>query len=366
MKLSFVVGAALLVCACGEDDPQTNDAGATDQPIIGAACSSPPAFTENVSSCSPLATDYQPRDAMSANDSWAACISDDGVYHKIEDSVSSIARVEAYDTIGMSLWAAGAEPTHADFFDARVLFEEEQGLGSRVARRYDVHYDPPATGACDEEGVAEANPDYCVGPGKLQPIIVDAFADGAMGNNRVVNAAKIRAAIQWFMYVSSVKEGTTCTDKPKDCDSCWAYYSGGTPRDNPIGLAKDIDAYAPETHDRVFDAVLAVRCWRDLDQAIPAADTAMRDQAIAQLDNSLVRGMAILIRQYFARLACSTGDYQTAELEALRILVPLFDRETRSRNTQTADLLMGEVAKNASDIDVTAVLAAIDSTYPCP
>lgn len=351
---------------CGEDDPSGNDAGVTDQPIMGAACAPAPAYTEDVSSCTPLVTDYQPRDSGSANDSWATCISDDGTYHKIEDSVSSIARVAAYDSIAAMLWRNGATPTYTDFFNARVLFEEEQGLGSRVARRYDVHYEKPASGSCDEEGVAAANPDYCVGPATLQPLIVAAFADGAMGNNRVVNAAKINAAIQWFMYVSAIKESTTCTDVPKDCDSGWAYYTGGTERAAPLGLAAEIDALAPETHDRAFDAVLAVRCWRDLDQAIPAANTTLRDQAIGQLDSALVRGMAILIRQRFAELSCATGDYQTAALEALRILVPLFDRETRARDAVTADLLMTEVAKSAEAVDVSAVLAAIDATYPCP
>jgi len=367
VRISLVLGAALALGAgCGTADPTVRDAGATDQPIIGAACAQAPTFTEDLASCNATATDYQPRDNNSANDTWATCISDDGSYHKIEASVSSIARVQAYDAIGLKLWADGAEPTFQDFFDMRVLFEEEQGLGSRVARRYDVHYDPPATGKCDEDGVADANPDYCVGPATLQPLIVAAFADGSAGRDRLVNAAKIRAAIQWFMYVSSVKEGTTCTDSPKDCDSCWAYYSGGTDRDTPIGLAADIRALSPETHDRAFDGVLAVRCWRDLDQSIPAGDAAMRDRAVAQLDAAVVRGMAILIRQRFAALACSTVDYQRAEHEALRILVPLFDRETRARDAATADLLLAEVAKDASAIDVSGVLAAIDATYPCP
>ena len=42
-----------------------------------------------------------------------------------------------------------------------------------------------------------------------------------------------------------------------------------------MGLSADIDALAPATHDRIFDAVLAMRCWRDLDPATPATNTAL-------------------------------------------------------------------------------------------
>lgn len=361
MRLTVVALAA----SCGQDDPQPNNSQVADDPITGSACATAPPYAEDVAGCAPLGTDYQPRQPGQTN-GWAACISDDNQYHKIEQSVSSIPRVEAYDAIGLKLWENGATPTYQDFIDARALFEEEQGLGSRVARRYDVHYPPPAAGKCDEEGIAEANPDYCVGPATLQLIIVDAFADGAQGHNRMVNAAKIEAAIQWFMYVSSIKEGTTCAEKAKDCDSCWAYYSGGTPRNTPIGLAADIAALAPETHNRAYDGVLAVRCWRDLDPEDTAADLALRDQAIDQLDTALVRGMAILLRQRFLALECATGDDRQAHLEALKILTPLFDRETRARDTAVAHLLTTEVAKSADSINVSSVVSALDATYRCP
>src|SRR5690606_38512670 len=130
----------------------------------------------------------------------------------------------------------------------------------------------------------------------------------------------IRAALQWFFYVSAIKEATTCTNTAKDCDSAWAYYTGGTDRAAPAGLAADIDALAPDTHDRAFDGVLAVRCWRDLlDRDVPAADLTLRDQAIDQLDFALVRGMSIIIRQHFAAISCATGDYRDAHFEALKI-----------------------------------------------
>ncbi len=367
---SLAISSILLLASCVWDDPEENsidantDAGAdTDG---NAECSAADmAYEEDIFECDPAWTDYRPRTNSSQDDTWEVCISDDGQYHQIEESVSSIARVEAYDDIGGLLWENSAV-TAQDFIDARILFEEDQGIGSRVARRYDVHYDPPPDGACEDDGVPAAYPDYCVGPAVLQPIIVEAFADGCLGKNLSANAAKIEAALQWFLYVSAVKEATTCATTPKDCDSCWAYYSGGTPRDTPAGLAADIDDWAPETHDRAYDGVLAVRCWRDLDSEENAQNLEMQTQAIEQLDSALLRGMAVLVRQRFHSLSCSTGTHQQAALEWLRIVIPLFDRETRTRDPEVANLLKKEVAKAADKIDLDSVIATIDFTYPCP
>ncbi|MEZ4272255.1 MAG: hypothetical protein R3C68_12760 [Myxococcota bacterium] len=201
----------------------------------------------------------------------------------------------------------------------------------------------------------------------MQPLIVQALTDGSLGKDRLVNAARVQAALQWFFYVSAIKEATTCADVAKDCDSSWAYLSGGSQRGTPSGLAAEINAIAPATFDRAFDGVLAVRCWRDIDTASPAADLELRDRAISQLDVATLRGVTILVRQRFARLACATGDHQRAALEALQILVPLLDRDLRDRGlSTTADFLDVEIAKSAADIDVAAVLTALDDAYPCP
>jgi len=206
-----------------------------------------------------------------------------------------------------------------------------------------------------------------VGPAVLQPILVDAFAAGSDGQDSVGNAARIHAALQWFLYVSVIKEVTTCTTAPADCDSGWAYYTGGTPREAPIGLAAEIQALAPETHQRIHDGLLAVRCWRNLDNETgEATDLGLRDRAIRQLDRALQRGMALLIRQRFEELACAAEDYQAAALEGLRVLVPLLDRATRELETAAADLLLNEVQKEAGAIDVQRMVEALDRLYDCP
>lgn len=363
---AYLAAMACTGLGCAADDPEEGGDPLPDGGVEGAPCpEGEPAYAEDVSGCQPAATDYRPREDGSAGDAWAACISDDNAYHQIEASVSSIARVDAYDRIGDLLWRNPA-PTPGGFLDARVIYEQDEGLGSRVARRHDPHYPAPGSGGCEDEGVAEQYPDHCVGPAVLQPLIVAAFAAGIAGEDLAVNAARIGAALQWFLYVSVIKEAVTCATAAKDCDSAWAYYSGGAPRETPAGLAREVDRWAPATHDRAFDGVLAVRCWRDLDPGATAADLELRDLAVSQLDFALLRGMGILVRQRFGELSCATGDFREAALAALRVLVPLLDRETRERDAAAADRLLGELGKGTGDIDIEAATLALDEVYPCP
>ncbi len=133
-----------LLAGCGDNlAPARLDAGADLAPGADAGepdgCQQPGAFVEDVSACQPLATDYQPRVNGSADDSWPACISDDDVYHPINESISTIARVAAFEQIAAQLWANDRLPSATDFIDARVVYAQDQGLDSRVQRRHEVH-----------------------------------------------------------------------------------------------------------------------------------------------------------------------------------------------------------------------------------
>jgi hypothetical protein len=52
-----------------------------------------------------------------------------------------------------------------------------------------------------------------------------------------------------------------------DCDSSWGYYTVGVERDAPAQqtFARYVRALEPATHQRVWDGLLAVHCWRELD-----------------------------------------------------------------------------------------------------
>ncbi len=332
-------------------------------------------WAEDVTACAHAANDYEPRDAAANDDPadpWPACISDDDTYHEVDPNVSTIARVAAYEQIADLLWRNAGVPTAADFTEARVLYAQDQGLDSRVSRRYDPHFPKPAAGGCEDAGVPEANPDYCVGPAKLLPELNDAFAKGQTGESPRLQAARIQAALDWFLFVSVHKENRTCQAVPKDCDSGWAYYTGGVEREQQaLGVGGLVSALGPETHDRIFDAILAARCWRDLEGA--AVDNFAHPELLAayeaQLDASVDRGAAIVARTRLQELGCSTGDDREEVFTYLKGFLPYLDRSARLAGAAHADAIAAVAgaadAATAADL-AQAAIDAIDAVYDCP
>ncbi|MFP2911303.1 hypothetical protein ACLESD_41025 [Pyxidicoccus sp. 3LFB2] len=372
-RLLFPLAAVVLLStACdNNDDPKPTDP--PDAGTNGFDCPNPPVYTENVSACQPAATDYRPRDAAannSATDAWAACISDNNTYSPIDPNISTVARVAAFEDIATKLWKDGKYPTSQEFVESLDVFTQPEGLASRVQRREDVHYPAaPNGGRCRDQGVPETAPDRCVGPAKLMPILNDAFTRGARGETPHVQAARIEAALLWFLYVSPLSEVTSCGSAPKDCDSAWAYYTGGTARgQQPLGLARYVRQLGPETHERAYDAALAVRCWRNLDNETgPAANTELQQRALRQYDVALLRGTALILRQRLTELTCGNTEGTQARMAFINTMGPFFDRAAREINAAQADVLKAQVAKtNAEDVDVNAAVAALDALFPCP
>jgi hypothetical protein len=354
--------------ACPQPLPSPADAGVDGgADAFGAACAPLPRFEEDVSACAPLATDYRPRDAMSANDTWPACISDSNVFTPINANISTVARVAAFEDIAALLWEGAAAPSATDFIDARVLYAVDQGLDSRVQRREDIHY-AAAPMPCSTAGIPEQYPDRCAGPTKLLPVLNAAFLAGGQGEAPRVNAARIEAALLWFLYLSSLSEVMSCTQRPQDCDSSWAYLAGGGSRQKPLGLARVVRALGVESSDRAYDAALAVRCWRGLDNETGVAmDLARRDLAREQLDRALLRGVALVVRQKVTEVPCSTGSVQQARLAFLNTLAPWLDRAARERDPVLANQLQTQLsATTAAGLDVTAATAALDGLFACP
>jgi len=369
MKRTLLLAAlAFLATACtDEEDPPENP-----DPAIPLQCENPPANENEAASCEPSETDYRPGEAdvnNSATDAWAACISDDNTYHPIDPNISTMARVAAFDEIGRKLWKDGKVPAAADFVASYDLFTQPEGLGSRVQRREDYHYPAaPNNGRCRDAGVPETAPDRCVGPAKLLPIITDAFDRGEEGETPRIHAARIEAALVWFLYISVVSEINTCATTPRDCDSAWAYYTGGTARCEPAGLAAYVRNVGPRTHERIYDATLAVRCWRNLDtETGAAANTELRNRAQAQYDKAALRGVALILRERFTQLSQGSDEEKQARLAFINTLGPLLDRAARERNASQADTLKAQLGKTiASQVDVNSATGALDSLFGCP
>ncbi|MFO0759601.1 MAG: hypothetical protein U0359_24120 [Byssovorax sp.] len=312
--------------------------------------------------CPHAATDFDPTNA--ANDGWAACVSDDNMYHPFDPNVSSNLRTIAFDDIGKLLgFGTVSAPDSKAFLDAQLVYLQAEGIESRVSRREDEHY-AKAAKACNMMTPEELamNVDRCVGPAQIQPLINKAFEDGIAGVDPGANAARIEAALLWFFYVSAHKEPHSCAKTQGDCDSATGYYAGTQKRDEALGLAKYVKAHSPQAHDRIWDGFLAVRCWRDLDNpAGAAADLVMRDKAIAQLDKALLRGMALILRQKVEHIGCNPA------WVGAKILGHVLDREATARDAAKAQIIRDELAKaNAADVDAKKVIDAIDAVFPCP
>jgi hypothetical protein len=358
-----VLALALFAAGCEAEDPSPTSA--TGGNLTGMTCSPDVGVTQmDNPTCAALPDDYMPRESESANDTWPACISDKNAYVPFDQNISSLARVAAFEEIRALLSIGGTRvPTSQDFLDARIVYTQEQGIESRVSRREDEHY-PPAPKACRDLTPDEQQmyPDRCAGPVKIRPILNAAFEEGIEGKNPVENAARIEAAVLWFFYLSIFKEATTAAANAVDTDSMWAKYTGGEPREGGIGFSGYVRARSLQAHDRVWDGLLAVRCWRDLDNPTGmATNLTMRDQARAQLDRALLRGLSLIVRQRLEQSSCISA------WESVKILGPVLDREAAARDPERAAVLRAEVQKGSAEgVDVKAAIDALDAIFPCP
>ena len=381
--LAFIV-LAVTFGACTEEDPEATalaepDAQAPDMVPDATPEMAPDAAPDmapdmmpdpdpEMQACEPLETDYAP----GADDTWPVCISDDDTYHQFEMTISSIGRVAGFEEIADILWRVEGTPSADAFLRARDIYATDEGLDSRVQRREDEHYSPVADMGgeslrCRDEGVPELDPDRCVGPARILPILNASFQAGILGEgNGLVHSARLEAALLWFLYVSSHKEASTCRDKKKDCDSAYAYYTGGVPREDGLGLAGYFKAMDENVHDRVWDGILAVRCWRDLDTEEVAQDLDTQAQAIDQLDEALMNGLSRLVLDRLLRLE-GGGDEAEAAWAFVQILGGVLLRETAERDPARASALEGELSKVAvDDVDAELVSQTLQDIFPCP
>ena len=370
---------ALCLGACSASDPvPTGDAGPRDARVNGresgtladavSSCRASwalPTVTGQPGGCAKRAGDYTPGDAA---DGWPPCVSDDGAYHPFDPSISSAARVAAFEEIRSRL-LGGDAPSRQAFVDARVAYSQPEGLLSRVARREDEHV-APAAKACADMTADElsASRDRCAGPAQILPLLTQAFAAGAQGTEPLTSAARVEAGLLWFLYLSVHKEALTCASNRKDCDSSQAYYHGGAPRSGGLGLARYVRDLSAQAHDRVWDGLLAVRCWRDLDPADKAEQLDLRGKAVGQLDRALLRGLALLVKarvQAAADAGCEAA--RAALWTSAQLVGRILEREARLRDAAQAEALRAELSRPRVEARaVSAVHGAVEALFPCP
>ena len=377
----------------GDPTATTTDPTATTAETMGDPCEALQISPIDEGACEVLATDYQPRVNMSKDDMWAACVTDNGIYTQVDPKVpSTVARVVQYEAAAKLLWRDGAVPTAADFTAARDAYITPEGLESRLVRREDLHYpaipmnewDPQVESdkQCTVEALYMKYTDRCVGPATMRPLIDAAFTAGQTGDGDAqVHAGTIHAVLDWFLYLSVYKEAETCASvKAADCDSAWAYYTGGETIDKGIGIASEIRVTSKNTHERIHDGILAVRCWRDHEQnmgmypllsMIDADGKAEFGRGWEQLDEALHRGFALLVRNQLVTYlegSCGQNDaYLPGVWAYLKVAGPALQREADERDAGTAGALKTLWAATEPSIEqLEAGLAALDQIFPCP
>ena len=370
LAISLFLTGAFVACESADPAESALDAGGAGGGAGAVACDANAGRKVlDAPSCKALASDYSPANG-SKDDAWAACVSDDGAFHPFNPSVGSNARTAAFAEMSALLGFGGTKvPAPKDFLDAKVAYSQPEGLQSRVARREDTHYPPAVVGGKEvgcrdlDAAAIAANPDRCVSQARIQPLVETALNEGAKGNDPVLNAARVEAGLLWFSYVSVFKEIETCgTEDKEDCDSATGYYGGVQTRESPIGLGAYVKALSPQAHDRIWDGFLAVRCWRDLDQAMPLGDVAMREQAQQQVDRATLRGLALIVRERLQNApTCGVA------FETVRVLGPVLGRAAKERDAAKAAVLAAEVAKTVpAEVDVKVASDAIDALVPGP
>jgi len=355
-QLVVVLSAALVAAACESETPDATPTGSEGEGE-GEGPSEGEGEGEGGAACEPP-QDYYPGDA------WDDCISDDGTWELAGDSTpSSAARVRAFEQIADLLWRRGTPPDANAFLQAATIYGVADGVGSRVVRRYDSHVPKPERADCKAEDAGTKWPDYCVGPAAIEPLISGALEAGVGGEEPGPNARRVEAGLAWFYYVSAYKEANTCRDTAKDCDSSWAYYSGAVQRDAEAagfgGLVQDVEL---PTHGAVFDALLALRCWRDLN----AGDAVLHERALAQLDAALDRGLAALLSARLRAVGEATELTRAGQWAFLEVLGPVLDRAARLRDASAADALASIWSGGAATADADAARSLLDELFPCP
>ncbi len=352
--LTLALTLLLALAACGDDDIDDGDASRP------TACEGVPGVP--MPSCGPMRDEYVPGE----DDTFPPCPSDDGEFHPIDERLAAIPRVEAFERIADLLFDPRRDPSREAFTMARAIYEEPEGLGSRVARRVDPHFMVPDGTDCAMGDAAQRYPDYCVGAAKLTPTVLDAFTAGAAGEGRSrVHAARIEAALLWFFLASTYRESETCKDKAADCDAAAVYYTGDPRTGDETGLARYVRAVDPAAADAARLGYLAVSCWRHVDRARVATNDALQQQARTQYDRAVTDGVAAIVRDRIARTCTSSGAEREYYFASIAELGPALLREAAARDEARSAVLRAAFQAEG-ELDAVAATSALDAIFDCP
>jgi hypothetical protein len=351
---------AWVLVACGESTLEESDESAdflaSDDELGGVNA---PAVGECVPLTEGLDHDYVP----GRNDSWPECISDSGEFVPIGESISASARTLAIGEIGELIFQADEDASPEAFIRARMLYDEDAGLGSRMARRYDPHYVVEGDVDCTVAADVARNPDYCVGPAKILPIVLRAFKNGYEGIEPRFHAGRIEGALLWFSAISEYKETLSCSAEDiKDCDSAYGYYDAAGQEAGLGGYIKEVD---PDAHAAARLGALAVRCWRDVDPDLPATDLALRERARTQFDRAVLKGVVSVLLERIDQAAQAVGEAQKFHWGFVSAFLGAIQSQS-FRSSGSAELIAeARAAPSPAAVDTEELKLALQGIVEC-
>jgi len=353
-----IAAVVFAVAACGDDKKDDASDGLFGESAEPGGVN-PPVTSACISLTRALEGSYTP----GADDEWPECISDDGKYHPINPSISAVARTQVFEEIGALLFDPDKDASKADFLEARKLYEEDEGLGSRVVRRYDPHYKPIGDADCSKQADVEANPDYCAGPAKISPLVQAALKKGYEGKDARWHAGRIEGALLWFLAISEYKETLSCSDgNIQDCDSAYGYYDGAG---MGIGLGRYIRELDPEADRDAALGALAVRCWRDVDDALPATNKTLQERARTQFDRPVIRGTIAILLDRIDAAEQESGEAQRYHWGFVTAFLGALQSQAFRASGTKAILADARVAAAPDAIDLNELRSALDSILDC-
>ena len=176
--------------------------------------------------------------------------------------------------------------------------------------------------------------------------------------------------------MSVYKEANTCfSGKAKDCDSAWAYYTGGFDRAGGIGFSADVRDVSADAHAAIWDGFSAFRCIRDVypaDDTPAVADLDMDGQALlcsaqSQLSTALDFGLSQVVRARLEALKGLDGVDAEAAWAGLEILGSVLDRAGNERDAASYGVLEGfwAAGQPADAAAIDAALQSLDAVFTC-
>jgi hypothetical protein len=273
----------------------------------------------------------------------------------------------------MTLYALNTRMNMNLLPEVQDLFAAKGGVGEWLRAVQDPSADEIPMGtptSCLDEKIAAQYPARCVGSSVLVPEIQKNLS-AVFGAPILDEASALSGYLLCAGYLAIRFEAWACSQGlGSACDGSWAFYNVASPRRTWAGFAGFTTEFpgGQTTDDRIFDGLLALQCWRDVDRAVPPARSDLLGAAMRQLDFGLQHALAANVHIDLTASACQNSQSEglplSTALNAMAMcLVPAAKERDAALGRQLEQMLS---AASTSGVDPVALGNLLDALFPCP